>query len=167
MPQTGVEYQLEPTEEQTSLYHQMIDWGADIVLGGHPHVVEPTEILEKDGQRKLIIYSMGNFLSNQRIESMEDTPNAQWTERGVLMDLTIQKENGQTSIQTAQAHPTWVNRLSKGTYSTDGYEQFSYQTYILEDWVAGGRYYGQLDLDTQARVDTAYQEMKDFVNLVW
>lgn len=167
MPQTGVEYQLEPTEEQTSIYHQMIDWGADIVLGGHPHVVEPAEILEKDGQRKLIIYSMGNFLSNQRIESMEDTPNAQWTERGVLMDLTIQKENGQTSIQTAQAHPTWVNRWSKGTYSSEGYEQFAYQTYILQDWIAGGQYYGQLDPDTQARVDLAYQEMKDFVNLNW
>lgn len=167
MPQTGVEYQLEPTEEQTSIYHQMIDWGADIVLGGHPHVVEPAEILEKDGQRKLIIYSMGNFLSNQRIESMEDTPNAQWTERGVLMDITIEKENGQTSIQTVQAHPTWVNRLSKGTYSSEGYEQFAYQTYILQDWVEGGQYYGQLDPDTQARVDTAYQEMKDFVNLNW
>ncbi|MCK4025040.1 CapA family protein [Streptococcus iners] len=167
MPQTGVEYQLEPTEEQTSIYHQMIDWGADIVLGGHPHVVEPAEILEKDGQRKLIIYSMGNFLSNQRIESMEDTPNAQWTERGVLMDLTIQKENGQTSIQTAQAHPTWVNRWSKGTYSSEGYEQFAYQTYILQDWIAGGQYYGQLDPYTQARVDLAYQEMKDFVNLNW
>ncbi|HFI0578569.1 TPA: CapA family protein [Streptococcus suis] len=167
MPQTGVEYQLEPTEEQTTLYRQMIDWGADIVLGGHPHVVEPAEILEKDGQRKLIIYSMGNFLSNQRIESMEDTPNAQWTERGVLMDITIQKENGQTRIQTAQAHPTWVNRLSKGTYSSEGYEQFAYQTYILQDWVEGGQYYGQLDPDTQARVDVAYQEMKDFVNLNW
>ncbi len=167
MPQTGVEYQLEPTEEQTSIYHQMIDWGADIVFGGHPHVVEPAEIIEKDNQRKLIIYSMGNFLSNQRIETMEDTPNAQWTERGVLMDLTIQKENGQTSIQTAQAHPTWVNRWSKGTYSSEGYEQFAYQTYILQDWVAGGQYYGQLDEDTQARVDLAYQEMKDFVNLNW
>ncbi|HEM3481176.1 CapA family protein [Streptococcus suis] len=167
MPQTGVEYQLEPTEEQISLYHQMVDWGADLVFGGHPHVTEPAEIVEKDGQRKLIIYSMGNFLSNQRQETMTDEVNAKWTERGVLMDIRIQKENGQTSIQTAQAHPTWVNRISQGTYSLDGYERFSYQTYVLEDWVAGGRYYGQLDEETQARVDAAYQEMKDFVNLVW
>ena len=167
MPQTGVEYQLEPTEEQTSLYREMVDWGADIIFGGHPHVVEPAEIIEKDGQKKLIIYSMGNFLSNQRIETMGDTPNAQWTERGVLMDVTIQKKDGQTSIQGAQAHPTWVSRVSKGTYSTEGYEQFTYQTYILEDWVAGGQYYGQLDPETQARVDTAYQEMKEFVNLSW
>ncbi|HFI0829969.1 TPA: CapA family protein [Streptococcus suis] len=167
MPQTGVEYQLEPTEEQTSLYREMVDWGADIIFGGHPHVVEPAEIIEKDGQKKLIIYSMGNFLSNQRIETMGDTPNAQWTERGVLMDVIIQKKDGQTSIQAAQAHPTWVSRVSKGTYSTDGYEQFTYQTYILEDWIAGGQYYGQLDPETQARLDTAYQEMKEFVKLSW
>lgn len=36
MPQTGVEYQLEPTEEQVTLYRQMVDWGADLVFGGHP-----------------------------------------------------------------------------------------------------------------------------------
>lgn len=167
MPQTGIEYQLEPTEEQMELYRQMVEWGADLVLGGHPHVVQPAEILEKDGEKKLIIYSMGNFLSNQRLETMGDTPNAQWTERGVLMDITIQKVNGKASIQRAQAHPTWVNRTWQGTYSPDGYERYSYQTYILEDWIAGGKYYGQLDADTQARVDLAYQEMKDFVNLNW
>ena len=49
MPQMGIEYQLEPTEEQKILYHKMIDWGADIIFGGHPHVVEPAETVEKDG----------------------------------------------------------------------------------------------------------------------
>ena len=76
MPQMGIEYQLEPTEEQKTLYHKMIDWGADIIFGGHPHVVEPAETVEKDGDKKLIIYSMGNFLSNQRIETMQDEENA-------------------------------------------------------------------------------------------
>lgn len=47
MPQMGIEYQLEPTEEQKTLYHKMIDWGADIIFGGHPHVVEPSETVEK------------------------------------------------------------------------------------------------------------------------
>ena len=47
MPQMGIEYQLEPTEEQKTLYHKMIDWGADIIFGGHPHVVEPAETVEK------------------------------------------------------------------------------------------------------------------------
>ncbi|HEL1981653.1 TPA: CapA family protein [Streptococcus suis] len=167
MPQTGVEYQLEPTEEQISLYHQMVDWGADLVFGGHPHVTEPAEIVEKDGQRKLIIYSMGNFLSNQRQETMTDEVNAKWTERGVLMDVTIQKVNGETTIQMARAHPSWVNRVWKGTYSPEGYELYGYQTYILEDWIAGGPYYGQLDAATQARIEEAYQEMNAFVGLEW
>ena len=87
MPQMGVEYRIEPTEEQKVLYHKMIEWGADIIFGGHPHVVEPSETVEKDGEKKLIIYSMGNFISNQRIETMTGVDNAKWTERGVLMDL--------------------------------------------------------------------------------
>ena len=111
----------------------MISWGADIVFGGHPHVVQPSEIVDKDGQQKLIIYSMGNFLSNQRIETMEDIENAQWTERGVLMDVTVEKVGRKTRIKTAKAHPTWVSRTPKGTYSPEGYELYHYQTYILED----------------------------------
>ena len=167
MPQTGVEYQLEPTEEQQTLYRQMVDWGADLVFGGHPHVAEPSEIVEKDGQRKLIIYSMGNFISNQRIETMEGVPTAQWTERGVLMDVTIEKKDGVTSIQTAQARPTWVNRVSNGRYAENGQPLYTYQTYILEDFIEGGQHRDLLDEATKARIDTAYQEMTDLMDLKW
>ena len=127
MPQMGVEYQIEPTEEQKKLYHKMIDWGADIIFGGHPHVVEPAETVEKDGDKKLIIYSMGNFISNQRIETMQDVENAKWTERGVLMDVTIKKKSGKTTIETAQAHPSWVSRTPKGGYSPEGYPLYLHQ----------------------------------------
>ena len=167
MPQMGIEYQLEPTEEQKQLYHKMIDWGADIIFGGHPHVVEPAETVEKDGDKKLIIYSMGNFISNQRIETMQDEENAKWTERGVLMDVTIKKKAGKTTIETAKAHPSWVNRTPKGTYSPEGYPLYLYQTYILEDFIEGGKYRSQLDEDTKERIDTAYKEMNEHVGLKW
>ena len=167
MPQMGIEYQLEPTEEQKILYHKMIDWGADIIFGGHPHVVEPAETVEKDGDKKLIIYSMGNFLSNQRIETMQDEENAKWTERGVLMDVTIKKKAGKTIIETAQAHPSWVNRTPKGTYSPEGYPLYLYQTYILDDFIEGGKYRSQLDDETKERIDTAYKEMNEHVGLKW
>ena len=167
MPQMGIEYQLEPTEEQKQLYHKMIDWGADIIFGGHPHVVEPAETVEKDGDKKLIIYSMGNFISNQRIETMQDEENAKWTERGVLMDVTIKKKAGKTIIETAQVHPSWVNRTPKGTYSPEGYPLYLYQTYILEDFIEGGKYRSQLDEDTKERIDTAYKEMNEHVGLKW
>ena len=167
MPQMGVEYQIEPTEEQKKLYHKMIDWGADIIFGGHPHVVEPAETVEKEGDKKLIIYSMGNFISNQRIETMQDVENAKWTERGVLMDVTIKKKAGKTTIETAKAHPSWVNRTPKGTYSPEGYPLYLYQTYILDDFIEGGKYRSQLDDETKERIDTAYKEMNEHVGLKW
>ena len=167
MPQMGVEYQIEPTEEQKKLYHKMIDWGADIIFGGHPHVVEPAETVEKEGDKKLIIYSMGNFISNQRIETMQDVENAKWTERGVLMDVTIKKKAGKTTIETAQAHPSWVSRTPKGGYSPEGYPLYLYQTYILEDFIEGGKYRSQLDEATKQRIDTAYKEMNEHVGLKW
>ena len=167
MPQMGVEYSIEPTEEQKALYHKMIDWGADIIFGGHPHVVEPSETVEKDGDKKLIIYSMGNFISNQRIETMTGVENAKWTERGVLMDVTLKKKAGKTSIETAQAHPTWVNRTPKGTFSPEGYPLYHYQTYILEDFIEGGKHRDLLDAATKERIDIAYKEMNEHVGLKW
>ena len=167
MPQTGIEYQLEPNEEQVELYHKMVDWGADIIFGGHPHVVQPSEILEKDGQKKLIIYSMGDFISNQRIETMAGVDTAEWTERGVLMDVTIEKTDKGTIIKTAQAHPSWVSRVEKGTYSPEGYPLYTYQILILEDFIEGGKYRNQLDQATKDRIDTAYKEMKEHVHLNW
>ena len=167
MPQMGVEYQIEPTEEQKKLYHKMIDWGADIIFGGHPHVVETAETVEQDGDKKLIIYSMGTFISNQRIETMQDVENAKWTERGVLMDVTIKKKSGKTTIETAQAHPSWVSRTPKGGYSPEGYPLYLYQTYILEDFIEGGKYRSQLDEATKERIDTAYKEMNEHVGLKW
>lgn len=160
MPHMGVEYQLSPTPEQKALYHRMIEWGADLVIGGHPHVVEPTEVVEKDGEKKFIIYSMGNFISNQRIETLDN----KWTERGCLVDLTIKKDNTHTYLAQAKVHPTWVNRVPNGK-SGHGFGLFDYSTYVLEDWIEGGKYYGKLDSQTQNRVNKAYEETKKLLNL--
>lgn len=163
LPQMGVEYALEPTAEQVTLYHKMVDWGADVVFGGHPHVTEPSETLTKDGQQKFIIYSMGNFLSNQRLETVDDI----WTERGVLMDVTFEKTGDQTIVKTVEAHPTQVWAWGKGEYGPEGYEYYDYRVLILEDFIEGGKYRQELDAAMQVKVDTAYAEMKDLVNLKW
>ncbi|MCU0082647.1 CapA family protein [Streptococcus danieliae] len=167
MPQMGEEYRLEPTEEQIELYHKMVDWGADLVFGGHPHVPEPTETLEKDGESKFIIYSMGNFISNQRIESLDGLLNAEWTERGVLMDVEVKKKGDKTQITSVKAHPTWVSRVDKGTYSQEAFPQYSYQTLIIEDFLSGGRHANQLDPDTQARIEEAYQATNELLAIKW
>ena len=165
MPQMGNEYQLQPTVGQIELYRKMVDWGADVVLGGHPHVAEPAEIVQKDGDKKLIIYSMGNFLSNQRIETMTGVMNAKWTERGVLVDFTLEKDGDKTIIKTAEARPTWVRRISKGARALNGYPMYKYQTLILEDFIEGGKHRSLLDVQTRERIDLAYSEMNDFMKL--
>lgn len=163
MPQMGVEYALEPTAEQVDLYHKMIDWGADVIFGGHPHVAEPSETITKDGDKKFIIYSMGNFISNQRLETLDNI----WTERGLLMDVTFEKKGKKTTIKTVKAHPTMVWAWSKGEYGPEGYEYYDYRVLILEDFIKGGKYRDNLPEAMKERVDTAYEEMTDLVNLTW
>jgi poly-gamma-glutamate synthesis protein (capsule biosynthesis protein) len=57
----GVEYNLKNTDSQKTLARQFIDAGADLVIGSHPHVIEPMEIY--NGKR--IYYSLGNFIFDQ------------------------------------------------------------------------------------------------------
>lgn len=163
MPQMGVEYALEPTVEQKDLYRKMVDWGADVILGGHPHVVEPSETIIKGKKKKFIIYSMGNFISNQRLETVDDI----WTERGLLMDLTFEKKGKDTIIKTVKAHPTMVLAKAKGIYGNEGYELYNYRTLVLEDFIKGGKHHNDIDAATQEKVTTAYNETKELVDLKW
>lgn len=56
-----MEYQADFSARQQQEAHQLIDAGADVVLGSHPHVVQPMEIYHN----KAIFYSLGNFLFDQ------------------------------------------------------------------------------------------------------
>ncbi len=57
----GTEYSLVATESQTYIAHKLVDNGADVVFGHHPHVVEPVEVYKG----KAIFYSLGNFVFDQ------------------------------------------------------------------------------------------------------
>lgn len=62
----GVEYTHEPTDEQRTLAKKLALWGADIIIGTHPHVIQPLEYIENDdGRKTLVAYSLGNFISAQ------------------------------------------------------------------------------------------------------
>jgi poly-gamma-glutamate synthesis protein (capsule biosynthesis protein) len=62
----GGEYKLEPEPEKVEYFRKLINAGADIVYGHHPHVLQPYEKISVQGSTKLILYSMGNFISGQR-----------------------------------------------------------------------------------------------------
>ncbi|QHW35352.1 CapA family protein [Paenibacillus rhizovicinus] len=104
----GTEYQTAPNEAQTKLARDLVAAGADIIAGSHPHVVQPYEFAEvtnPDGsvRKGLIIYSMGNFISNQRGNTKDF---------GVIYKVGIHKERGVTTIGNVKAIPTWVHRTS-------------------------------------------------------
>jgi poly-gamma-glutamate capsule biosynthesis protein CapA/YwtB (metallophosphatase superfamily) len=62
----GIEYQTVPNAEQLRLAKLLADWDVDIVIGTHPHVLQPFAWIQgADGHKTFVMYSLGNFLSAQ------------------------------------------------------------------------------------------------------
>jgi len=61
----GNEYQHQPTKRQRDIARQLVAAGCDLLLGHHPHVLQPAELIEAGGRKALVAYSLGNFISNQ------------------------------------------------------------------------------------------------------
>lgn len=113
----GIEYRTTPNDEQKELADFLFKNGADVILGNHPHVLEPMEkrkITLEDGTEKdgFVIYSLGNFISGQVKEYTRDT---------AILNLTITKkgETGKISIDEVKYTPLYMN---KGTSSTKAYK---------------------------------------------
>lgn len=91
MPHMGREYQATADEKREKLYRSMIDNGADVVLGNHPHWVQPTEAYKG----KLIAYSMGNLIFDQ-----EFSPDVM---RSAMFDITMSVDEKATSPEIVKA----------------------------------------------------------------
>ena len=107
----GDEYSRVPNQFQYDLAQKLSDSGVDIIIGSHPHVVQPVDIIEsRNGDNKtLVIYSLGNFISNQRRELL-GTP---FTEDGLMVNIEITKNNGKAFVSKVNCIPTWVNKYNK------------------------------------------------------
>ncbi|WP_256757398.1 CapA family protein [Cohnella sp. WQ 127256] len=119
----GVEYQRLPNEQQTKLAHELVKAGADIILGSHPHVVQPYEEINIPASesyngaphRGVVIYSLGNFISNQT----ED-----WKDVGLIFGVHLVK-----------------TRLPDGSYSTEWDKITTEPTWVHILWKKQKRYY--------------------------
>ncbi|MGK7919616.1 MAG: CapA family protein [Trichodesmium sp.] len=107
----GAEYQRLPNAQQKELVESLVNGGADIILGSHPHVVQPYKIFkitEENGENRqaVAIYSMGNFISNQ---------TRKYTDLGVIFQVNIQKSfpEERIEISAVEALTTWVHRYRK------------------------------------------------------
>ncbi len=131
----GNEYQLQQNATQSSIAQTLCDLGVDVIIGGHPHVVQPMELLSSttdDTHKTVCLYSMGNAVSNQRAASMN--LNTGHTEDGVLFSVTFAKySDGTVVLESADVLPTWVNKhIVSGKYEYNILPLDS----TIEDWKA-------------------------------
>ncbi|MCJ0930390.1 CapA family protein [Virgibacillus halodenitrificans] len=109
----GDEYERLPNERQKDLVQFAADQGADIILGHHPHVLQPVEWVEgKGGKRSFVIYSLGNFLSGQ---------DEFYRRIGGVLTLTLTKEEkkgeeAKVKISNPQFLPTFVTFTNESDY---------------------------------------------------
>lgn len=109
----GIEYQLKQNPEQEKLAELLFENGVDIILGSHPHVLQPMEkktIKLEDGTTKncFVIYSLGNFMSGQTKEN---------TRSSVILNIDITKngESGKTVLNKVEYIPIYMYKSSTGT----------------------------------------------------
>jgi poly-gamma-glutamate capsule biosynthesis protein CapA/YwtB (metallophosphatase superfamily) len=104
----GTEYQPKPNKDQIQLARMLADWGADIIVGTHPHVLQPVEWMDRsDGSRALVIYSLGNFLSAQD----------QLTQLiGGIAQVEVVKTEYDGSVTIELEEPTFIPTFNKYTH---------------------------------------------------
>ena len=109
----GVEYNTKQNSQQNVLAQGLCDLGIDVIIGGHPHVVQPVQLLTSttDPEHKTVcLYSMGNAVSNQRLGNLGDLCKTAHTEDGVFFSVTFEKyTDGTVYLAEANLLPTWVN----------------------------------------------------------
>ena len=131
----GNEYQLQENEIQREMAQRICDLGVDVIIGGHPHVVQPVELLTssvEEGHHTVCLYSMGNAVSNQRTEQIPSAKS--YTEDGVLFGVTFaQYSDGIVLLEKAEVLPTWVNLTRSEDSGKTVYEIIPLDQSV-EDW---------------------------------
>lgn len=100
----GEEYKREPVQFQKDVVNKTIELGADIIIGGHPHVLQPINFYKTKNEKLdsgFVAYSMGNFFSNQQ---------ARYKDAGMILTINITKDllNNKLEISEVNYLPTWV-----------------------------------------------------------
>jgi poly-gamma-glutamate capsule biosynthesis protein CapA/YwtB (metallophosphatase superfamily) len=111
----GIEYAPAPRPEDVDMAHKMLEAGASVVVGHHPHVLQPVETYKtQDGRNTVIFYSLGNFLSNQSRNYVDGLmPDKDGDPRDSMIGLfsAIRKDYGPAGVRVELGHvgilPVW------------------------------------------------------------
>lgn len=126
----GIEYQTTQNQTQSTIAQKMCDLGVDVIVGGHPHVIQPMELLTSttdESHKTVCLYSTGNALSNQRRDLMN--LNTGHTEDGILFTFSFAKySDGTVRVEQADLLPTWIEK-----HTSDATGKVVYDVYPLDD----------------------------------
>ena len=126
----GIEYAPAPRPEDVDVAHKMLDAGASVIVGHHPHVLQPVETYRTaDGRNTVIFYSLGNFLSNQSRSYVDGLmPDKDGDPRDEMIGLfsAVRQDYGPAGIRVELGHvgilPAWEennrNDLAAGRTKT-------------------------------------------------
>ena len=99
----GDEYKNNENQEQRQVAGFLARNGCDLIVGAHPHVVQPIKkIAGNTSDSVLVAYSLGNFISNQRWR---------YSDGGIMLDVTLTKTNGIVRLNSYRYEPFWVHRF--------------------------------------------------------
>lgn len=119
-PHWGYEYSFEPCAYQKDFARQMIDAGADVIIGAHPHIVEPVEYITTDaGNSGLCYYSIGNFIHCQ-------VPNYTSFEGLAWVSIHVDENGAHVDLEKSGALPlveyqTWGPLVIRGVYPLEDF----------------------------------------------
>lgn len=100
----GIEYQFEPTDQQRQGGLDLAAAGADIILGDHPHTIEPVAWLDTNGRKSLLIYSLGNFVAAQN-----EFQAASYTQTTLVYYVGFSKaKNGKIALTGYRFLPVYI-----------------------------------------------------------
>jgi poly-gamma-glutamate synthesis protein (capsule biosynthesis protein) len=112
------------------------DLGVDVIVGGHPHVLHPMDLLEStaDPNHKTVcLYSTGNALSNQRLGNISYVKTAH-TEDGILFSFSFAKySDGTVRVENVELLPLWVNMYTSKETNKVVYDILPLDDQV-EDW---------------------------------
>ncbi len=126
----GVEYAPAPRAEDVETAHKMLEAGASVIVGHHPHVLQPVETYRTaDGRDTVIFYSLGNFLSNQSrtyVDGLMPDKNGDPRDEMIGLFSAVRKDYGPAGVRVELGHvgvlPVWEennrNELARGQAKT-------------------------------------------------
>lgn len=105
----GNEYQHQPSPRQREAARQLVGAGVDVILGHHPHVLQPVAWVEAEGRRGLVAYSLGNFISNQDRTWRPGQPVPDGDNRdGALVRVQLAKAGDGSLEIRGEVEPLWT-----------------------------------------------------------